>query len=197
MWLDNSAQLWTTGENVGSQVKNKKGKRMSFFYRLSRESTDCYDSVGFILLCTSHLRERQDFGCCGRQTDSLMPKHDRVDVSKILLVVRLFGCLVFIYLGPLQRWGQRPRGIQSEMCECCFVAQYKRTWGLRVRYQHDASRSSAIFPFKTMITTSHSGWRQTEKLRPQTVQHLIWPGTMKTIYPNLIQSHPSGTASNN
>lgn len=27
MWLDNSAQLWTTGVNVGSQVKKKQKKK--------------------------------------------------------------------------------------------------------------------------------------------------------------------------
>lgn len=32
MWLDNSAQLWTTGVNVGSQVKKKKEKKRTWDY---------------------------------------------------------------------------------------------------------------------------------------------------------------------
>ena len=42
MWLDDAVQLWTTGVNVGSQVKKKKKKRHEDEILLSLQSQSEY-----------------------------------------------------------------------------------------------------------------------------------------------------------
>lgn len=160
MWLDNSAQLWSTGVNVGSQVKNKKGERMSFFYGLWRVSTDCCDSVGF----TSYLRERQDFGCCGRHN---WLWYQNMTGWMFLTDGRIIW--MFIYLGPLQVWGQRSLGIQSEMCTCCFVAQHKKNLRTFSTPPTGHIQNSPSFLFRPWSRRATQADDKLRKMRPQTV----------------------------